>query len=46
VQAIAAVVFADFLAFQLQQILVGPAHHKLNVSALPAVDQYVKLISG
>src|SRR5207302_1589975 len=45
VQAIASVVFADLLAFQLQQILVGPTLHKLTVIAAPGADQYVKLIS-
>ncbi len=45
VQAIASIVFADLLAFQLQQILVGPALHRLTVIAAPGADQYVKLIS-
>jgi hypothetical protein len=45
VQAIASVVFADLLAFQLQQIFVGPALHRLTVIVVPGVDQYVKLIS-
>src|SRR6202049_1863643 len=46
VQAIAAVVFADGLAFQLQHVLVGPTQHRLNVRAVPGVDQYGKLISA
>src|SRR5271157_1209984 len=45
VQAIAAVVFADCLAFQLQHVLVGPTQHRLNVRAAPGIDQYGKLIS-
>jgi len=32
VQTIAAVVFADFLAFQLADVVVSPAQHRLNVS--------------
>src|SRR5581483_4586399 len=43
---IAPVVLADFLACQLQQALVRPTQHRLNVIAPAGGDQYVKLISG
>ena len=48
VQAIASVVFADLLAFQIEQIVVGPAQHsrpflagQVECKPVAGADQYV-----